>query len=430
MKIPAIAIVLLFLISGCSQQTPDSANTATDVNDKIKVQTGPSIAPEKSAQPPAKEPALKTSPFPAQRNDDFSIPLPAFTKPPEHRQTYELITQEERSRLPECGKVLFTKEPVPLDKIVSIEPIGSTSPPEHALASSSTDTYIAVKGQGTTQTAELVAPGDMWITAIMPRYGVTQDPQDHVIHYAMCKDVFGIVDHVKGFSPEMEKLISEYKCPYGGTPGDNRCPILLLEPVKAGTRLGEVGRLQGNFNFGTWDLRTEHKYPSPKKYGPRSLHSSCPFDYYAEPLKGKLTKFLEGGKCGTVQTYVKGTLQGEWFFDNVDNRTAGSWFKQIFFGPSNRFSEKEEVSVGGVISQPLKWVFTPKSEGKINRKLSDVKAGSGIYCYESGGNFNYDRGPKGRILVQVLSDKEMKAEYSAGSCTEPFEFEKPFTFNR
>ena len=447
MKSAAAILMAMVLLAGCSQQAAQTGQIPDVPADKNNAAAVSAQEPEKTSPPSAPgddKPAQNLgggTPNNAQGNYPQNgatgrVENSGSWKPPwepqEHRRTYELLTESERRQLPECGSVLMTQSPVPIEKIQAIEPIGSTSPPEHALASSSTDTYIAVSQQGgsTEQKVPLYAPGDMWITVIQPRTGVTQDPEDHVIHYAFCRDVFGIVDHVKGFSPEMKKIIGEYKCQYGGVPGDQACPILLLEPVKAGTLLGYVGGWQGNFNFGTWDLRVTNRFPGTGRYGPRSLHSSCPFDYYAEPLKSTLSEKLEGKRCGTVETYVPGTLQGEWFYGDATNTRGGDWFRQVYFGPSNVFAQKHVVSVGGVISEPLKWVFRPKNEGRINRTPSDVKAGGGIYCYEGEGNFNYDKGPKGSILVQALSDREMQAEYSPGPCKEPLGFAGPFNFAR
>lgn len=351
------------------------------------------------------------------------------------RQTFELVSEVERAQLPDCDETFFSYAPSPVEDIMAIEPIGSVTPPEHALASSSTDTYVAVAMQNASEELfDLVAPADIWITFIQPRFGVTQDPQDHVIHFALCKEVFGIFDHVKQFSPKMLEIIEKTNCPHGGTPGSYQCPVMVLEKVNAGEVLGKVGRLQGNYNFGTWDLRVLHKYPTPQKYGVRSIHSTCPLDYYKEPLKNQLYALLDGdfGDCGTVDSYVKDSLRGEWFFENATNKMAFDWFKQLYFGPSNKFSSKQVISVGGVISEPLKWVIEPQNSGKVNRNFSYILAGGEIFCFENT-QLNQEIGEKGetgRILAQVISDNELKAEFQKGTCVEPFAFKEPKTFNR
>ena len=337
------------------------------------------------------------------------------------RPGWEILTEKEKAQLPECGSTLMTVPPVPLDSITGIEPIGSSNPPEHTLASISSDPYIGVKGQGTTATTPLVAPGDLWIILIHPRYGVTQDPEDHVIKYAFCKDVYGVVDHVKSFSPEMKKLVDSYRCSYGGTPGDDRCPIMLLAPVKAGTPLGTVGRMQGNFNFGTWDLRVTHRFVSPSRHGFLTKHATCPFDYFAAPLKAELMAKLDGPSCGSVEHDVAGTLAGDWFIGDASPTRHADWGKLLYFGPSNRFADQSVISVSGIfVPQPTKWVFPAAASGAINRRFADVTADGVIYCYDNDGTHqykNYERGVlSGKILVQLTSGTALTVEHQEGAC--------------
>jgi len=255
-----------------------------------------------------------------------------------------------------------------------------------------------------------------------------------VIYYALCKDVYGVVDHVKGFSPEMKQLVENYECKYGGTPGDEKCPILLLEPVKAGTLLGTVGRLQGNFNFGAWDLRHNNSFVNPQKYGTKSLHSTCPFDYYSSPLKEQLVNLLErtDKNCGTVEYDIAGTAQGEWFYGDAGNYMRGDWINHLFLGYSNRFPEAAVISVGGVISEPLKWMFPPQSSGTKNVGFQHIKDG-GVFCYENDRNGEYknsEKGPTGRILIQLVDSNNLKIEHQSGICSGSYSFVNPVVYQR
>ncbi|MDO8492993.1 MAG: hypothetical protein Q7S19_00390 [bacterium] len=341
------------------------------------------------------------------------------------RLGWEILSDEERALLPDCENVLMKTSPVPLDSIVGIEPIGSANPPEHTLASISSDTYIAVNGQGTTQTTPLVAPGDMWIILITPRYGATQDPEDHTIKYAFCKDVFGVVDHIKGFSPVLKKIVDEYKCPNSSdSPGSNNCPVMVLNKIVEGTPLGTVGRMQGNFNFGTWDLRVTHSFISPSRHGFLTKHSTCPYNYFSSPLREQLLAKLEPtakGNCGTVEHDITGTLQGDWFIGNASPMRPADWGKLLHFGLNNRFSGESVISTSGMfVSQPTKWIFTANSLGNINRKFNEVVPGS-TYCYDNDGNHQYrnnERGiTSGRIIVQLTSASELQIEHQDGSCS-------------
>lgn len=351
------------------------------------------------------------------------------------RPSWDILTEEEKSKLPDCKSILMTRSPVSVSSIAGIEPIGSANPPEHTLASISTDTYIGVNGMA----VELVAPGDMWITMIVPRYGITQDPEDHVIKYAFCKDVYGVVDHVKGFSPEIKKIVDTYQCRNSADkPGSNNCPITVLEKVAAGTPLGIVGGKQGNFNFGTWDLRVTHSFISPWRHGFLTKHSTCPFQYFASPLKEELTAKLEssaGGNCGTVEYDIAGTLQGDWFIGDATPTRPSDWGKLLHFGTSNRAAKQSVISASGIfVTQPTKWVFTASEEGKINRKFSDVTPGS-IYCYDNDGTHpdrNYEKGIiTGKIIVELTSKTELQIEHQVGLCRNTeWQFTNPFKYQR
>ena len=357
-----------------------------------------------------------------------------------NRPGWEILSDKERARLPACGSALMTTPPVPLSSIVAIEPIGSANPPEHTLASISSDTYIGVVGQGTTQTTPLVAPGDMWIILINPRYGgVSQDPEDHTITYAFCKDVYGIVDHVKSFSPEMRALLDAYPCPYKSTSSSGgSCPSLLMAPVKAGTPLGTVGRIQGNFNFGTWDLRITHNFANSSRHGFRTKHSTCPLDYFTSPLKEELIKKIEktaNGMCGSVEHDVLGTLSGDWFIGNATPRRPADWGKLLYFGPNNRLAGLSVISISGiVVPQPTKWIFEAVSAGNTNRKFEDVRPGV-IYCYDNDGKHtqkNYEKGVlSGRFLVELTSSTALKIEHQESLCQNGMlEFKNPTTYIR
>lgn len=407
--LPVPLLVLAILIVGGTMFV-FSSNHSGD-SGRASQQESPTPIPKESAAS-ATVPETKASPEASSSRFSYSS---------QQRPGFEILTEKERAQLPECGNILMTTPPVAMSSITTIEPIGSSNPPEHTLASISADTYISVPGQGTTATTPLVAPGDMWIIFIQPRYGITQDPEDHVIKYAFCKDVYGIVDHVKSFSPEMQKLVDSYQCRYGGKPGDNQCPIMLLEPVKAGTPLGTVGRMQGNFNFGTWDLRVTHTFANISRHGFLTKHSTCPFDYFTAPLKTELTAKLDGPSCGSVEHDVAGTLAGDWFIGNASPTRYADWGKLLYFGPSNIFADQSVISVSGIfVPQPTKWVFPASTSGKVNRRFVDVTADGAIYCYDNDGNHpqrNYEKGIRsGKILVQLTSATELKVEHQEGLC--------------
>src|SRR3989338_494291 len=441
----ALITIGIVIIAALAYQHSDTNSTQTAKNlEDIKIEST-EIVPTTDTKEiaPKGDKQILTTTEPTPTKNIFTTPLlqkeDGIAGDP-NRPGWEILSEKERAKLPTCGSTLMTVSPVPISSITSIEPIGSANPPEHTLASISSDTYIGVTGQGTTETTPLVASGDMWIILINPRYGgVTQDPEDHVIIYAFCKDVYGIVDHVKSFSPEMLALINAYPCPYKSTnSGGGSCPSLLMAPVKAGTPLCTVGRMQGNFNFGTWDLRITHTFANLSRHGFRTKHSSCPFDYFASPLKEELMKKIEksaNGMCGSVEHDVLGTLAGDWFIGNASPTRPTDWGKLLYFGPNNRLAGQSVISISGIIvPQPTKWIFEAVSTGSTNRKFEDVHPRA-IYCYDNDGNHEYknlERGTlSGRFLVDLTSATELKIEHQEGLCQNgTLEFEYPTTYIR
>jgi len=452
--IGAVAVLLVLGAGGFFyvQHTPTKlpAESAISPDKDQIVSAGTPAVPETQSEKPAENQGITRAKADATKSKSSSESWISSLFPQsgdnqsqyggsENRSGWEILTEKERASLPDCKGVLMTVPPVPMESITVIEPIGSSNPPEHTLGSISSDTYIAVQGQGTTAMTPLVAPGDMWIIMINPRYGVTQDPEDHVIKYAFCKDVYGVVDHVKSLSPEMRALVDAHPCPYGyGSSGSNSCPSLLLAPVKAGTPLGTVGRLQGNFNFGTWDLRVTHSFANPARHGFLTKHSTCPFDYFSPALKDALMQKLErtaGGACGSVAYDVPATLAGDWFIGDASPTRPADWGKLLYFGPSSRHQGVSIISISGIIvSVPTKWVFETVSSGNTNRKFDQVVPGA-VYCYDNDGSHpyrNYEKGTAtGRILVELTSATELEIEYQGGMCRDgTWEFKSPTTYIR
>ena len=335
----------------------------------------------------------------------------------QYREALEIPMESEREKLPDCTDILYTEPYVDPSKIREIAPLGSINPPGHTIPTNHVYTHLNLPREST-QTLPLYLPSDAWITHISIGKGFTQDPEDDTIYFAVCKDVIGYFNHIKKLSPEIQKIVDGYKCP-SGTSLENGCFIQVFSPLKKGTYVGEVGRLQGNFDFGTIDLRVEHKFINKERYAPRTLHIQCPFDYYTPELKTKYYSLLQNkGNCGKINYDIPGTLQGNWFYGDSREYYGGDWVKHAFFGYDNVNLEKAVISFGGVIvpEEGLRWKFIPANSGLINRKFADVKNDGNIYCYDANNQDQFNKEPKGRILVKMESDKEIKVEHQTGSC--------------
>ncbi len=335
------------------------------------------------------------------------------------REVFEIPSESERESLPDCSSVLYTDFPTDISKIYTITPLGNVDPPEHTIPTD--HLYMHFHPGGTnTNTYDLIAPADVWVIHIISYFGSTLDPEDNVIYFAVCKDVIGYYNHVKELSPGMKKIVEE-ECGSDGVADNKNCFVQSFEPVKAGTYMGKIGRLQGNFDFGTIDLRTEHDFINKERYAKRTLHIQCPTDYYSSELKDRFLKLMprSDGSCGKINYDIPGTLQGNWFYGNATEYYGGDWVKHAFFGYDNEKPDLAVISIGGVIVDEvdgLRWTFAPEISGIKNVRFENTAIES-IYCYDKNSEDQFNIGPKGKIVMQLVSGSELKIEHQTGSCS-------------
>ncbi len=383
--------------------------------------------PEPENEPMAEElqDPSEEQPESENRNDQekefgHQVITPAIT----FRQNPEIPSDGERQQLPDCNNKLFSITPVDLQKVTQITPLGNLAPPGHTFPTEHVYFHITPGGT-TTDTIQLSAPSDAHIILISFDHGITQDPADYTIYFSLCKDVVGYYNHVKELSTELEKIVDDNQCEFQGESKEKRCNIETLTPIKAGANMGGVGRLQGNFDFGAIDLRKTHKFANPGRYGNRSFHIQCAFDYYGVAAKEKFYNLLsrKDGKCGTTAQDVPGTLKGNWFSGSARTDMGSDWDKYLAFVQDNEEPAVSVISIGGVFADAGKLEFTPKTTGLVNREFSQVTSDGNFYCYESDS-------ASSRIIVQLVSDKELKIERQEGKCTGYYSFNKPVVYNR
>lgn len=346
-------------------------------------------------------------------------PAPAF-----FRQAPEIPTSAEQSKLPDCASAVFSFAPVDLYKLMSIAPLGNLAPPGHTFPTEHMFFHITAGGV-TTNTIPLAAPGDAYITLISLGRGLTQDPVDYTIFFAPCKDVIAYYNHVKSISPELEKIVAASPCAFSGESKETRCNIITLTPVAKGAYIGEVGRLQGNFDLGLIDLRKTHSFANQSRYGARSPYIQCPLDYFNDAAKSLLYALLsrQDKYCGTIAQDIPGTLKGNWFFGNARADSGSDWDKYLAFVDDNQRADISVVSVGGIFTTAGKWEFSPQKNGSINRAFADVVPDGTIYCYES-------QSMAGRLLTRLESVTKLTIERQEGNCEQAALFVDPTTYTR
>ena len=416
MDLKIIVLVLLFTLSGCTQeqvQEPSSNMPAIDSTTPELIVENNDPAPDAVDESHEPEPVIQEY----NESSDNSTPR--------RRPSPEIPTLKERETLPSCEGKEFSVLPVDMSKIYEINPLGNLAPPGHTFPTE--HTYLHLNpGGSSTELFDLYSPADVYVTSISGGSGMTVDPFDYTIYFALCESVIGYYNHLKELSPELEKIKSGGNC--NQNPGNTHYEFCenKLNLVKAGVEMGKVGGLQGNFDFGAIDMRETNFYVNPDRYGYRSLHIKCPYDYYGEEMKNvffDLIKRNDENQCGFSAQDVEGTLQGNWFYGDSHAASGSDWDKYLALVYDDINPAEQVVSIGGVFYDASVWNFNPKNNGVINRNFSQITPDGKIYCFES-------TGQNGRILVELTSETELSIEHQNKDCSSSIAFQQPTSYAR
>lgn len=326
--------------------------------------------------------------------------------------------------------------PVDLAQLAEITPLGNLNPPDHTTPTEHTYLHFKDAQAQTTTVYALVAPADITLLLVKSSTGAP-DPEDYSMTFALCKDVYGYFNHVKFLSDEVAALLADQDCIAYSDGNSETCEKQLFAFVPAGTLLGEVGRLQGNFDFGALDMRVTHTFANPDRYQyARTPNIVCPYDYYEGDLQEKLYALLprtQEPRCGVVALDVLGTLQGVWF--QPDNDIIIGWDQHLAFVTDNYDPASNVISVGGTFSEAGRVEFTPTASGTINRAFLEVTPDGTLYCYERDGTGRHEQVQNpdllsGRFLVKLVSDTELRIERQTGACAASDAFTAPTSYFR
>ncbi len=340
-------------------------------------------------------------------------------KRPDHRDYSELPNDLEKSTLPECAGLEFTEYPVDMDEIYEISPLGSINPPGHTFPTE--HSYLHLNPTGTSnELYELRAPADVTIVHVRTDKGATRDPEDSTIYFALCKDYYGYYNHIKKISDNLLELMKDKECVYM----QETCTRNVMIPVKKGSVVGYVGGHQGNFDFGLIDLTKKNKFANPARYGLRSFHVQCAYDYYKADMKEKffsLIKRKDANRCGIVAQDAYGTLKGNWFYEDSRADMGVDWNRHLSFVENNIEPEKRIIGIGGVISEAKKIIFVPVKSGTSNRNFEDVTPDGNVYCFTDGSS---------KVIVKMIDADTINIKHTTGQCSGTEQLPDGFEYNR
>ena len=345
------------------------------------------------------------------------------------RTAAELLDMQwSRGKAEGQGPVKLTTFPLRLEDIGQMRPMGMTAsghvtPSDHL--------YLIPrepKDKGQKYDVLAVADGRIVVVQWRPNpKGGQPDPTvfDRAVdlrvvieHSATC---WSYVDHLVELDPAVRKAIDvELK------PGQ---PVPVRVPVKAGQVIGKVG--YQTFDFALIDTAVARKgFVRPEQFlarHPWVLHTVDPFDYVAEPLRGKLLE-LNPRKVepfgGRIDYDVDGRLVGNWYREGTGgfaglNRRIDYWVGHLAIVPHYIDPTRVVISLGDFEGKPRQ--FQVKGNAPDPAKVS---AADGVVKYELIRPGTDDRTGKplvgardevqGVLLVQVLKDRKLRVEVFPG----------------
>mgnify|MGYP003975505705 CR=1 FL=1 len=340
----------------------------------------------------------------------------------------EIPTQTERETLPECDGLSFTTFPVNISEVREITPLGNLGPPGHTFPTDHPHLHVGEHDSG--KLFDIYAPADVYLTMTSWSSGMSQDPLDYTIYFALCKDVIGYYNHVKTVSNELQDILDNVECERFSQ-GSGCTKVLNLNKFEEGRVMGTVGQKQGNFDFGLIDLRVNLSFVNPERYPERSKHIQCPFDYYPTEMKNTFYNLINryDKRCSGTMQDVPGTLKGNWFHESAQKEKVVQWDVYLAFVEDYEFSNVQVVSVAGKFTDPSLYHFRPKNDGNINRNFSQVTPGE-IYCYQSEEVGKYQLGNQGKIVLKMIDQETLEIEHQSGNCVRNEVLSNPEVYRR
>ncbi len=303
--------------------------------------------------------------------------------------------------------------------------------------------------------AQIFSPADLWFESIDRLTQIDASGKaiwsDFNIYMSPCKEIRIEFDHVRNLSDAFAQMLNESEEHCSTDPPTTKrryetCHAEIKKEIKMGDPIGWGG---GYGNLGldvsAYDVRIKNPFISPERYRFPHLQGICFLDLYSGSLKEFLYDKIEtpeGGKrmteprCGSIAQDVSGTVQGEWFIGNISADQAereGKVLSIVHF----EFDPLPGIvaTSGTLVLSPGMLAFAPRHEGLVNREPSEIKD-SNIYCFQHEQRermavaYSSVKPFTGRILIQLVDSKTLKAEYQEKSCDESFNFNTPTAYER
>jgi hypothetical protein len=338
----------------------------------------------------------------------------------------DLNQQWSRGKAEGKGAVRLTHSPMRLEDIERIIPSGlmvggHVTPIDHQ--------YYYPRGD---KACDVFAPADGFVVMIGHRVQLSgstekkRDYDDFALHIEHTGTFYTFYDLLTELDPAVLKpLDDETRKRFADK--KQGPPVHARIPVKAGQVVGKVrGR---SLDFALINAETRLKgLLTPKLYGHYAwrVHVVDPFDYFDEPLKGKLLKLNERTtepRGGKIDYDVDERLVGNWFKEGTNGYVGtrdpkGYWLGHLAVVYHHLDTDKVIVSVGDFDGRPRQFgvkgngpdpAKVSKDEGAVKYELINPTRPSSAKPFEGA-----DGTVQGVLVVQVLDGRKLKVEVFHG----------------
>ncbi|MDB5161468.1 MAG: hypothetical protein JWO96_848 [Candidatus Saccharibacteria bacterium] len=334
--------------------------------------------------------------------------------------------------------------PTTLTDYDQIVPLGTINTPDHTQPTD--HMYFAFKhpDQNSVTHPDLLAPGNIVITRIMhsgEKLKGVQMTDDYALTFSACKGVYFVFGHVQTLGGKLKEAVASKNL---DSSCDRRQPAAGEETfycmndtdikLSAGDLLGKVG---GKPQLGAFDLGA-HKngYKDPGYVSSTyvtNMDAVCPLDFFTTSAKDQMYQLIQrtaAPRCGVIGQDKAGTLQGGWYAVKDPKQAEGDWNSHLSLVHNNLDPAVGILGVGGKITSPATYAFTPVHSGTINREPGETSAGT-TYCYQfDNQSVRISNAGTGKILLQLTDNLNLKAEHKDGACTTGESFSNPINYYR
>jgi len=298
---------------------------------------------------------------------------------------------------PKGGVALFTVLPTAPVPGLSLTVLGSLNPPGHVLPTDHVYLYswdLSVRGaqvQQGTRNVYMPATGALFL-----KLQGTSGVPDAKLMFRATDNFYFYLDHV------VPTIVMNVDSTY-----------------TAGTLIGTTDP-GATLDLGAFDATVTHDgFLVPERYAYQTLHAVSPWKYFSSALQPAIYAQLYRApsapdKDGKIDFGIAGKLSGDWFLQGMPADSSYEpygWTRTVAFVYDFYDPTQVRISIGGTIGAAGVWAVDLTAPAP-----AAVSTANGIVIYPLINPF--DGGPPvGRVLVQMMTDTQIKIELFMGNNT-------------